>query len=61
MAQEQCAKGNIRKLQQQGNGSITVALPIELVRALRWKGGQKVVIKTRGDTLVVSGDVKAKK
>jgi antitoxin component of MazEF toxin-antitoxin module len=60
MAQEEiCVKGNVRKLQQQANGSTTVALPAELVRALRWKDKQKVVVKKRGETLVIRDGRKA--
>jgi len=53
MAQPKCVKGNIRKIQEQSNGSTTVALPVELVRAVRWKDGQKVVVEKRGETLVI--------
>ena len=61
MAQEEvCVKGNTRKLQQQANGSTTVALPAELVRALRWKDKQKVVVKKRGEMLVILDGRKAK-
>lgn len=60
MAQEEtCVKGNVRKLQQQANGSTTVALPAELVRALRWKDKQKVVVRKRGETLVIRDGRKA--
>jgi antitoxin component of MazEF toxin-antitoxin module len=58
MAQEECAKGRVRKLQQQANGSTTVALPVELVRSLGWKNKQKVEVKKRGDTLVIGRVVK---
>jgi hypothetical protein len=45
---------NVRKLQKQGNGTMTVALPADLVRELRWKDKQKLVVKKNGATLVVS-------
>jgi antitoxin component of MazEF toxin-antitoxin module len=53
MAQVKCAKGTTRKLQRQSNGSVTVALPVELVRALKWRDGQKVVVRKRGETLSI--------
>lgn len=43
----------IRKLSKIGNKSIAVTLPIELVRELKWKEKQKVVVKKRGKKLVV--------
>ena len=43
----------VRKLQKQGNGTMTVALPAGMVRELRWKDGQKLVVKKNGATLVI--------
>jgi len=51
----------IRKLIKTGRGaSIYVTLPIEVVRELKWRAGQKVVVKKRGKNLVIS-DWKKKK
>lgn len=36
---------NIRKLTKVGRQSIAVTLPIEIVRELKWKEKQKVVVK----------------
>lgn len=36
---------NVRKLTRQGRRSIGVILPIELVRELKWKEKQRVVVK----------------
>jgi antitoxin component of MazEF toxin-antitoxin module len=44
----------VRKLQLQSNGSTTVALPSHMLRDLKWKDKQKVVVKMRGDVLVIS-------
>jgi hypothetical protein len=53
MEKEKCVRGTVRKLQKQANGSTTVALPVELVRAVAWRDKQKVVVQRRGNTLVV--------
>lgn len=36
---------NVRKLTKTGKQSICVTLPIELVRELKWREKQKVVVK----------------
>jgi hypothetical protein len=43
----------VRKVQQQRNGSTTVAIPAELVRELGWGNKKEVVVKMRGKGLVV--------
>jgi hypothetical protein len=45
---------NVRKLQKQGNGTMTVALPADLVRELKWKDKQKLVVRKNGVTLVIA-------
>ncbi|KKS36628.1 MAG: hypothetical protein UU98_C0024G0019 [Parcubacteria group bacterium GW2011_GWD2_42_14] len=44
---------NIRKIQKQANGSMTVTLPADFIRELKWKGGLKVTVKKRGEGLLV--------
>jgi len=54
MARRKLKDRNIRKLTRTGRGaSIMVTLPIEFIRELKWRGKQKVVIKKRGDKLVI--------
>ena len=53
MARRKLGEQNIRKLQKVGNGSVSVTLPIELVRELKWREKQKVVIRKRGKGLVI--------
>ncbi len=60
MKKETCVRGTVRKLQKQTNGSTTIALPVELVRAVSWKDKQKVTVSRKGNTLVVK-DWKPKK
>ncbi len=50
----------VRKIQRQANGSCTLALPAEMLRDLNWRDKQKLVVKKKGDTLVIM-DWKPKK
>jgi antitoxin component of MazEF toxin-antitoxin module len=44
---------NIRKITKLGNKSLAVTLPIQMMGELKWKDGQKVVVKrTRGGLLI---------
>lgn len=51
MARRRLGDRNIRKLQKIGNGSVSVTLPIEMVRILGWREKQKVVVRRRGKRL----------
>lgn len=53
-------ESNVRKLQKQNNGSTTVALPAEILRELKWRDKQKVVVRKRGEALLIE-DWKPKK
>ncbi len=53
MARRKLEERDIRKLTKTGAGSITVTLPIELVRQLKWRSGQKVVIKKSGAKIII--------
>ncbi len=54
MAQRPFEERNIRKLTKTGRGrTMSVTLPIELVRELGWKEKQKVVVTKRGEKLVI--------
>jgi len=44
---------DVRKLNKNGGGSISITLPIDDVRALRWRDGQKVVVTRKGKTFVI--------
>jgi len=44
---------NIRKLTKLGGKSIGLTLPIEIVRELKWKERQKVVVKKIGRKLII--------
>ena len=44
---------NIRKLTKIGNKSIGLTLPIEIVRELKWREKQKVVVKMKGKSIII--------
>jgi bifunctional DNA-binding transcriptional regulator/antitoxin component of YhaV-PrlF toxin-antitoxin module len=44
---------NIRKLTRTGKGSISVTIPIEIIRQMKWKEKQKVVVKKTGSKIVI--------
>lgn len=44
---------SVRKLSRAGTGSYQVTLPIGLVRVLKWKEGQKLVVRPSGKKLVI--------
>jgi len=45
---------NIRKLTKLGGASYGVTIPIEYIRDLRWKEKQKVVVKKKGNIIIIS-------
>ena len=55
MARRKLSERNIRKLTRSGGGgSLGLTIPIDYVRALRWREHQKVVVKKRGKSLIVT-------
>lgn len=54
MGAKKSTQTNIRKITKVGLQSLAVTLPIDLVRKLKWKEKQKVVIKKQGNKLVIS-------
>lgn len=53
MARRKLADKNIRKLTKVGKKSIAVILPIDMVRKLKWRERQKVVVNLRGKTITI--------
>jgi len=53
MARRSLDERNVRKLFKNSGGSVIVTLPIEMVRELKWRDGQKVVVKKRGEGLLI--------
>jgi hypothetical protein len=54
MSQRKLEDKNIRKLNKTGGNSITVTLPIEIIRKLGWKAKQKVVAKESGKGILIT-------
>jgi hypothetical protein len=53
MANKKAEERNIRKLTRIAKRSIGITLPIELVRELKWREKQKVIVKkVRGGVLI---------
>ena len=52
MARRRLDKKNTRKLIRLGK-SVAVTLPIDMVRKLKWRKGQKVVAKLRGQKITI--------
>ena len=53
MARRKLENKNIRKLTKIGNKSVGLTLPIEIVRELKWRVKQKVVVKKRGKGILI--------
>jgi bifunctional DNA-binding transcriptional regulator/antitoxin component of YhaV-PrlF toxin-antitoxin module len=54
MSRRKLHERNIRKLSRTGKGrSISVVLPIEIIRNLKWQEKQKVVVTQRGKKIVI--------
>ncbi|MCR4325637.1 MAG: hypothetical protein NUV59_02420 [Patescibacteria group bacterium] len=53
MARRKREEYHVRSLNKNGGGSISVTLPIEDVRALRWRDRQRVVVKRVGKKFVI--------
>ncbi len=43
---------NIRKISKR-KGSYAITLPIEMIRELKWREKQKVVVKKQGEKLII--------
>lgn len=53
MARRKLEDKNIRKILKNGD-SYAVTIPIEIVRELKWKEKQKVVVKKRGKGVIIT-------
>lgn len=53
MPDKKSSETNIRKLTRIGKQSIGLTLPIEIVRQLKWKERQKVVVKKEGSKVII--------
>lgn len=53
MARRDLEDRNTRKLYRNSGGTMLVSLPKEIIDALRWRDGQKVVVKRSGKKMVI--------
>lgn len=55
MAQQKLNKNNIRKITRMGGGgkSVGVTIPITIMRELKWREHQKVVVKKIGKRIII--------
>ncbi len=55
MARRKLEDRSIRKLTRTGSGkTVSVTLPIEIVRELKWRNKQKVVVIKRGSGILIT-------
>ena len=55
MARKKLEERSVRKLQK-SRGSYHTSIPIEIIRKLKWKSGQKIVIKKYGRNKIIIED-----
>lgn len=53
MARRKIEDSNVRKISKTGGGSFYVTIPVEIMRALKWRERQKVKISNKGKTLTI--------
>ncbi len=53
MARRALKEKNIRKLTRVGRKSLSITIPIEMVKELKWRERQKVVVKKSGKKLII--------
>jgi antitoxin component of MazEF toxin-antitoxin module len=53
MPRQKTNSTNVRKITKVGKQSLAVTIPIELVRELKWKERQKVVVLKKGKSLII--------
>lgn len=53
MSRQKIEDREIRKLIKLGGTSIATTIPIEIIRALGWRVHQKIVIRKKGDQIII--------
>ena len=53
MTRRKSGSEHIRKLTKLGSTSLVVSIPIEMIRELKWKEKQKVVVEKKGETIII--------
>ncbi|MFC1700677.1 AbrB/MazE/SpoVT family DNA-binding domain-containing protein [Patescibacteria group bacterium] len=52
MTRRKLSEKNIRRITKSGN-SYAITIPIEIIRKLKWKEKQKVIVKNKGENVVI--------
>ena len=53
MSRRKLRERNTRKLSRMGTSSLGLTLPVEIVRKLRWRRKQKVVVRRVGKRIII--------
>jgi len=53
MARRKLEERSTRKLSKRASGSYVITLPIEVIRELKWKNKQKLVVKKSGSKIII--------
>jgi antitoxin component of MazEF toxin-antitoxin module len=53
MTTRKSGEKNIRKLTRVGKSSIAVTIPVEIIRELKWKERQKVILDLKGGQITI--------
>ena len=53
MARRKLSEKNIRKITRTGGKSLGITIPVEIIRELKWRERQKVVVSKKGKTVVI--------
>jgi len=53
MARRKLENRRTRKLAKRASGSYTVTLPVEMVRELKWRDKQKLVVRKVGSKIII--------
>lgn len=54
MARRALEDRNTRKLYRNSGGTVMVSIPKEVIDALKWRDGQKVVVKRSGSKVIIT-------
>ena len=54
MANKKSNQRNIRKITKSGSTSLGITLPIEILRELKWKEKQRVIVRRKGKSLIIT-------
>jgi len=54
MSRRRLENKNVRKLTRIGNRSLGLTIPVGMLRSLKWREKQKVVVKRRGKSLIIN-------